>query len=65
MDRARLFFSEVRNELNRVTWPSKQEVYASTVVVIITSLVLGFCLWGFDRILDRVEYWLLLRFAAG
>ena len=33
-ERARLFLSEVRNELKRVTWPSQEEVYATTVVVI-------------------------------
>ena len=31
----RLFLSEVRNELKRVTWPSRKEVYATTVVVIL------------------------------
>mgnify|MGYP003694029297 CR=1 FL=1 len=36
-----LFFSEVRNELKRVTWPSQKEVYATTVVVILTSLFFG------------------------
>ena len=33
IERMRLFLSEVRNELKRVTWPSQQEVYATTVVV--------------------------------
>ena len=28
VERARLFLSEVRNELKRVTWPSQKEVYA-------------------------------------
>ena len=39
-ERMRLFLSEVRNELKRVTWPSQKEVYATTVVVILTSVVL-------------------------
>jgi len=34
-EQARLFLSEVRNELKRVTWPTQKEVYATTVVVII------------------------------
>ena len=37
-ERMRLFLSEVRNELKRVTWPSQQEVYATTVVVILVSI---------------------------
>jgi len=28
-ERSRLFLSEVRNELKRVTWPSQKEVYAT------------------------------------
>ncbi len=39
-ERFRAFLSEVRNELKRVTWPSQKEVYATTVVVILTSVVL-------------------------
>ena len=30
----RTFLTEVRNEMRRVTWPSRKEVYATTVVVI-------------------------------
>ena len=54
IERARLFLSEVRNELKRVTWPSPREVRATTVVVIVvTSIVMGLYLWGIDLLLDR------------
>ena len=42
------FFSEVRSELKKVTWPSRREVYATTVVVIVTTLFFGFYLWLLD-----------------
>jgi preprotein translocase subunit SecE len=58
-EKARLFVTEVRNELKRVSWPSQREVYATTVVVIVTSLVLGLYLWGLDLLLDRIEFWIL------
>ncbi len=38
---ARTFLTEVRAELKRVTWPSRNEVYATTVVVILTSIFFG------------------------
>src|SRR5438093_13346863 len=41
LERARLFLSEVRNELKRVTWPGSKEVYATTVVVILVSVFSG------------------------
>ena len=50
--RSRRFLSEVRNEMGRVTWPSRKEVYATTLVVILTSIFFGVYLWGVDLLLD-------------
>jgi preprotein translocase subunit SecE len=50
----RSFFEEVRSEVRRVTWPSRREVYATTVVVIITSIFFGVYLWGLDLALSWV-----------
>ena len=41
VERVRLFLSEVRNELKRVTWPGNKEVYATTIVVILFSAFFG------------------------
>ena len=38
--RARKFLIEVRGELSRVTWPTRREVWATTVVVIAVTAVL-------------------------
>jgi preprotein translocase subunit SecE len=46
--RASRFLSEVRNEMGRVTWPARREVWATTMVVILTSSVFGVYLWGVD-----------------
>ena len=45
--RARRFLAEVRNGMARVTWPTRREVYATTLVVILTSISSG-CICG-DR----------------
>jgi preprotein translocase subunit SecE len=42
------FFSEVRSELKKVTWPGRDEVQTTTVVVIVTTVVFGFYLFGLD-----------------
>ena len=52
LDSARSFLTEVRNEVKRVTWPSRREVYATTVVVILTSVFFGVYLWGLDLALS-------------
>jgi preprotein translocase subunit SecE len=44
----RAFFIEVRAELKKVTWPGRQEVQATTVVVILTTILFGFYLYGMD-----------------
>ena len=50
----RTFFSEVKSELKKVTWPSKQEVYSTTVVVILTTVFFGFYLYGLDLAMSQV-----------
>ena len=60
----RNFLTEVRNEMKRVTWPSKKEVYATTVVVIVTSTFFGVYLWGLDLLFNRVVDWIFRGFGA-
>jgi preprotein translocase subunit SecE len=61
---SRTFLAEVRNETRRVTWPSRREVYATTVVVILTSTFFGLYLWGLDVAFDRLVNWVFRRFGA-
>jgi len=63
-DNSRTFLTEVRNEMRRVTWPSRREVYATTVVVILTSIFFGLYLWGLDLALDRGVRWVFATFGA-
>ena len=65
IERARLFLSEVRNELKRVTWPSRKEVYATTVVVIVTSIFFGAYLSAIDFGVGSLVTWIFRRFGAG
>ncbi len=62
--RSRRFLAEVRNELSRVTWPTRKEVYATTLVVILTSIFFGIYLYGIDLVLNALMGWLYTRFGA-
>ena len=62
--RSRTFFGEVRNELRRVNWPSRLEVYATTMVVILTSIFFGVYLWGIDLALSTLVNWVFRTFGA-
>jgi len=64
ISRAGEFFGEVRNEMKRVTWPSQREVYATTIVVIVTSVVFGLYLWTVDLTLERGMLWLFQRLGS-
>ena len=62
--RSRRFLSEVRNEMGRVTWPSRKEVYATTIVVILTSVLFGVYLYGIDLMLNALNAWIFRTFGA-
>jgi preprotein translocase subunit SecE len=55
--RARRFLAEVRSELGRVTWPTRREVWATTVVVILVSTFFGVYLYLVDISLSRFVAW--------
>jgi preprotein translocase subunit SecE len=55
------FLVEVRGELKKVTWPGRQEVYATTLVVMATTVFFGFYLWGLDLVFSRVLSQVLKR----
>jgi preprotein translocase subunit SecE len=53
------FLKEVRDELKKVVWPTKQEVVRLTMVVIIVSLIVGFYLGGLDYIFTKIMAFVL------
>ena len=44
----REFIGEVRAEMKKVAWPARQEVLATTGVVVVAVIVMGLYLWGLD-----------------
>ena len=62
--RSRRFLSEVRNEMARVTWPTRREVYATTIVVILTSIFFGIYLYGIDLVVSRIMGAIFRSFGA-
>jgi preprotein translocase subunit SecE len=61
---SRAFLTEVRNEMRRVTWPSRKEVYAATVVVVLTAVFFGLYLWGLDLVFQAMVNWIFAQFGA-
>jgi preprotein translocase subunit SecE len=51
--RGKSFLADVRTELRHVTAPSRKEVQATTVVVIITVALFGLYFWGVDLVISN------------
>jgi preprotein translocase subunit SecE len=47
------FLAETRVEMRKVSFPSRDEVVATTVVVLITSFVFAVFLWAADIVIQR------------
>ncbi len=62
--RARRFLTEVRAELSRVTWPTRREVWATTIVVIVISVIIGVYLYLVDLSLSALVAWVFDRVGA-
>ncbi|MBI4431848.1 MAG: preprotein translocase subunit SecE [Candidatus Omnitrophica bacterium] len=46
------FFKETRQELNKVTWPERNELISSSVVVIVTTFLLALFIGAIDFVLS-------------
>ena len=47
------FLREVRAEMEKVTWPSRQEVQAATLVIIVLVLLLAVFIGSVDFVVSR------------
>ncbi|HBL25467.1 MAG TPA: preprotein translocase subunit SecE [Acidobacteria bacterium] len=50
-NKAKEFLSEVRSELRKCSYPSKDEVVGTTIVVIVTSFVFAVFLFAADQLI--------------
>ena len=48
------FFSETKQELKKVVWPTRNELTGSTIVVIVTTLILAAFIGVVDLILSQI-----------
>ena len=53
------FLSDVRNEMRKVTYPSRKEVQATTVVVIVTVIIFGVYFFVIDTTINSGVQWVL------
>ncbi len=54
-----LFLREVKAELKKVSWPTKQQLIANTFVVIVTVFMIATLIWVIDSFFSVAFRWLL------
>jgi preprotein translocase subunit SecE len=57
--RSREFLEECWTELKKVHWPSRKEVQAATLVVVIGVVIIGVYLGAVDLVLTALVRWVL------
>jgi preprotein translocase subunit SecE len=57
--RLKTFLREVVAETKKVTWPAREEVVATTVVVIAASFIFGIFLYVCDLAFFRLVDWVI------
>ncbi|MFC1549036.1 preprotein translocase subunit SecE [Candidatus Omnitrophota bacterium] len=48
------FFSQVKTEMQKVSWPSRNELISSTIVVLVSTILLALYIGCCDLVLSRV-----------
>ncbi|MEL6611945.1 MAG: preprotein translocase subunit SecE [Bacteroidota bacterium] len=48
------YLTEVRKEMRKVSWPTRQQVVSNTVLTLVSSLALALFTFGFDQVISRV-----------
>jgi len=47
------FFGEVKSEMKKASFPTREEVIATTIVVVVTSVVFAIYLWIADLLIQK------------
>ncbi len=64
LTRIKDFWRETRSEMTKVSWPSKNEVMSTTVVVLIAVVFFGLYLWLCDLAFHQAIDFIFTRFGA-
>ena len=59
------FSRDTNSEMKKVTWPNRNEVVATTAVVLVSTLIFSVFLWGCDVVFYKAINFLFTRFGAG
>ena len=50
MQRVKKWFREMKSELKKVVWPTRQQITKNTAVALVMMFASAIVLWGFDSL---------------
>ena len=53
------YYREVVVEMGKVSWPSREELKTSTIVVLVVTIIFALFIGAFDWILSQIVNWFL------
>jgi preprotein translocase subunit SecE len=59
------FWRDTNSEMKKVTWPGREEVVGTTIVVLIATFIFGVYLWGCDVVFYKAIDYLFSHFGSG
>ncbi len=59
------FVRDTNAEMKKVTWPSRNEVVGTTVVVLVATIIFAVYLWGCDIVFYKMIDFLFTKFGSG
>jgi preprotein translocase subunit SecE len=60
-NRAARFFKDIRNELRKVIWPTREQLIKNTISVLAICILIGAFIWAFDAVFTVLRDWALKR----
>ena len=55
----RIFFEDTMEEMRKCSWPSREQLLESTLLVLVTMVVVSLFVFGIDQILSRLITFLI------
>ncbi|HUF08708.1 MAG TPA: preprotein translocase subunit SecE [Rhodothermales bacterium] len=54
MNKVVTYMSEVAKEVNKVSWPTRQELVSNTLLTLVASLIIALIIFAQDQVISRV-----------
>lgn len=55
------YLKETRGEIRKVTWPTRQEAWRLTAIVLAVTIAAAFFLWFWDTVFSNGLHWLIAQ----